>query len=102
MDCAKYLSTQTGVEEGSSGMVSVLTNHKINSPDISIRVKQVITTAQQEGMLKYCNKCDVKSQAVTLVQGRLPRVAILRACPNMTPAVEQEVKTLTLTLAEML
>ena len=50
VDCAKYLSAQTGVEETSSAaMVSVLTNHKINSPDVSIRVKQVITTAQQEG-----------------------------------------------------
>lgn len=49
VDCAKYLGTQTSQEETTKGMVSVLTNHGITSAHVSIRVKQVITTAQHEG-----------------------------------------------------
>ena len=49
LDCAKYLTQQSSEMETSKSMVSILSNHKVHSPEISIRVKQVLVNAQQEG-----------------------------------------------------
>ena len=51
LDCAKYLTQQSSEMDTNKNMVSILSNHKINSPEISIRVKQVLVNAQQEGMI---------------------------------------------------
>ena len=51
VDCAKYLAQQCTdtSDSGGSSMVSILSKHQVNSPEISIRVKQVLSSALDEG-----------------------------------------------------
>ena len=48
IDCCKYLAQQSGDCE-SRGLACILTPYKVASVDISIRVKQAISSAQQDG-----------------------------------------------------
>ncbi len=48
VDCCKYLGQQSSDSEA-KGLVSILTNLNINDPKLSIRVKQALQSAPQEG-----------------------------------------------------
>ncbi|KAK2182507.1 hypothetical protein NP493_352g03040 [Ridgeia piscesae] len=49
VDCCKYLAQQSGDCEP-HGLACILSPYKVTSADISIRVKQAISSAQQDGI----------------------------------------------------
>ena len=50
IDCCKYLGQQSSECE-TKGLVSILSNLNANDPKLSLRVKQTLQSAQQEGCI---------------------------------------------------